>query len=255
MWQTVVRNGASVTWGDYLASVRGDAGAPPGPGTRFWKHQDPRRHLPLWERRVPRERIHVVTVPPSGSDRTLLWRRFCEVLQVDPEVFTLDVRRTNESLGTAESELLRRLNTEISGRVHPATYESWVKLFAARQVLERREHQHGFGLPEEDLGWVRARAAEIAGFLGDEGYRVVGDLTDLDPRPSGTGAASPDDADPAEMLDAAVALLGGLLLKLDRQGDVPDGVAAKRRGLSGDVRGRAAPGRRTGPRARLRTRR
>ena len=39
-------------------------------------------------RRVPRERVHLVTVPPPGSSPTLLWERFAGLFGLDPAEFT-----------------------------------------------------------------------------------------------------------------------------------------------------------------------
>ena len=218
MWQTLLRNRDAVSWPTYLASVRGDADAPAVYGRRFWEIQDPRSVLPRWESRVPRERIHVVTVPPSGSAPSVLWERFCEVLGIDPAPYSLDVRRTNESLGTGESELLRLLNERLGRDISWTTYERWVKRLAARGVLERRDGQRRYALPEEEHAWLRPPAEEIGRFLQAEGYHVVGDLSELLPRVPTSPTVAPDASEPADAADAAVEVIAAVLRRLDRDG-------------------------------------
>jgi len=239
MWQTLMRNTIDVPWSTYLASVRGDARAPRRFGRRFWRQMDPRFALARWERRVPRDHIHVVTVPPSGSDPALLWSRFCRVIGIDPAACSLDVRRSNESLGSAEAELLRRINTTVAGRITRTEYDRWVKRFVARRVLEQREGVRRIALPEREHGWVRPRAEEICEFLEVHGYDLVGDTGDLLPAPVPASAYAPDDTDVEEVLDAAVDVIAGLVRKAAREG---------RGGVRG---GPDAPGRGAGPRLRL----
>jgi hypothetical protein len=213
MWQTHMRNKASEPWESYLARVREPSALAPY-GKQFWREQDPRLVLGPWESRVPLERIHVVTVPPSGAEPGLLWERFCSVVGADPSACSLQVRRANESLGTAEAELLRRINARVAAEVRPVTYVRWVKNFVAREVLEPRPDQRKFALPEEEHTWLRPRAEEICRFLDGRGYDVVGDLADLLPRPV-PAAVTPDTVEAEEMLDASVDVIAGLLGKID----------------------------------------
>ncbi len=39
--------------------------------------------LGRWLEHLPPERVHLVTVPPPGGDRSLLWRRFADLLGID----------------------------------------------------------------------------------------------------------------------------------------------------------------------------
>jgi hypothetical protein len=219
-WATTMRNSETVGWPTYLASVRGDQGAPRVHGQRFWDQQDPRAVLPRWETCVPREHVHVVTVPPPGSEPALLWQRFCQVLDIDPAPYSLDVRRSNESLGAGESEMLRRLNEHVGRDISWATYERWVKRLAARGVLEHRDGQRRFALPVQEHEWLRLVAEEIGGFL-EGGYDVTGDLSDLLPHAPATPAPAPDDFNPADAADAAIEVLAAVLEKLEHDGERP----------------------------------
>jgi len=264
MWQTLMRNTVTVPWKTYLASLRGDAEAPRQYGERFWRTHDPRFALARWERRVPRDRIHVVTVPPSGTDPSVLWTRFCQVVGIDPAGLSLDVKRSNESLGSGEAELLRRVNAEVADRLPRDSYDRWVKIFVSRRILERRESRRRIALPEREHAWVRPRAEEICEFLETHGYDLVGDTRDLLPAPVPESAYAPDDVDVEEVLDAAVDVIAGVVRKAARNdrrgrgGGKSGGTPAKARpwdrAVSAVDRVRGALGRRIDRRARWRTR-
>jgi len=67
MWQTHLRNKQPLSWDEYITSVRNpSAGGAPW-GKRLWRQQDPAQVLPPFETVVPRERVHLVTVPPAAS--------------------------------------------------------------------------------------------------------------------------------------------------------------------------------------------
>jgi hypothetical protein len=228
MWQTTLRTGVAEPWATYLASVRGDARSGPA-GRRFWHSHDARQVLHRWGTKVPAERIHVVTVPPSGTDPAVLWGRFAGVVGLDPASCSLQVRRSNPSLGCVEAEVLRRLNGALDGRLSLAAYKRWVKRFVSYDVLERRSDQRRFALPESELTWLRPRAEQIVAFLDRAGYDVVGDLRDVLPVPGRAEVPPPDAVEQAEVLDAAVDVLAELLVRLDAQRGAAGG--PRRRGL------------------------
>jgi hypothetical protein len=205
MWQTHLRNKRTVTWREYLDSVR-DPADPASPwGRRLWSQQDPAQVLGRWAARVPAERTSVITVPASTAEPDLLWRRFASVLGVDPTGFDLDVPRSNPSLGAVECEALRRINVDVADRIPGPVYVDLVKRFVAREVLEREPNEHALVLPGSDRDWVRERSAVQIAALREGGYHLVGDLAELVDdalRPAETRA--PDDIDEADV----VALLG-----------------------------------------------
>ena len=55
--------------------------------------------LDRWTAGIPRERVHLVTVPPPGSSPTLLWERFAGLFGLDVEEFA-PTERVNASLGS-----------------------------------------------------------------------------------------------------------------------------------------------------------
>ncbi len=160
MWQTQLRSRQTTTWAEFVAGIRA-----PDPSRQwsmaFWQGQDLPELLARWRRHVPREHLHVVTAPRPGNPPELLWQRFCEVLGVDPSEHDLQATRSNPSLGTAEAELLRRVN-EALAESQQVGRQPWLR--TVRQLgreLEGRPQARRFSLPEEDLGWVTARSQGI----------------------------------------------------------------------------------------------
>jgi hypothetical protein len=224
-WHTRMRNGHTESWQEYLRAAHGDADWDP----RLWDGLDPRLALPHWEEHVPRERIHVLTVPPSGTPQDVLWKRFSAVVGLDPSRYSLDVPRLNESLGSAETEVLRRINLRVAGRLDRHGYERLVQPLVIRRTLVRRPDQQRYALPVEEHDWVRSRVEEIVAFLRDRGYPVTGDLDDVLPVAPIRSAPAPDDVDLDAALDAATDVVGALLERLDEAARVPP----RRRGAPG----------------------
>ena len=74
---------------------------------------DPLDVLDRWGAGLPPERVHVVTVPPAGTDPGLLWERFAGLVGIDPDTVDTTVARANPSLGAEEVTFLRRVNERI----------------------------------------------------------------------------------------------------------------------------------------------
>jgi hypothetical protein len=234
-WHTRMRNGHTESWTEFLERVRGQ-----DPGdSKLWQAQDPRLAFERWGRHVPHERLHVVTVPPSGVGQEVLWERFCAVVGLDARRYSLDVPRLNESLGLAETELLRRINVRLSQRMGRSAYTRLVQPTVIRKVLVRRPHQQKYALPAEETDWVRVRTDEIIGYLRNGGHPVVGDLDDLVPRPASPSVPAPDDVDLEQALDAATDVIAALLKDLQ----TADRRSRRRSRRRGTRRGAAAPAR------------
>lgn len=182
MWQTTLRNRGTSTWPEYLAALRAPRRpSTTGGGRQFWRSQDTPAVLERWRAHVPLESLHVVTVPRPDSPRELLWRRFCLVLGVDTTGHHLWPRRANPSLGVAEAELLRRVNSRLAGA--DITTKNW--LFWTRWLgreLEERAAPARLTIPRGDLDWLTDRAERIVRQLRETGYPVVGDLDELLPQ-------------------------------------------------------------------------
>ena len=211
MWQTGLRSQRPDTWAEYVADLRSPSHG--GPGRKFWLSQDAPDVLQRWRKHLPLECLHVVTVPPPGSPRELLWQRFCSVLGVETTGHSLQPRRSNPSLGTAEAELVRRVNVLLhDADIAPRRWLRWSRWLG--HELEQRNDMARFTLPADELGWLSTRAEKIVEGLRRGGYPVVGDLDELLPPAAPDPGRHPSDASDAEVLDAAVDAVHRAVLKL-----------------------------------------
>jgi hypothetical protein len=177
-WQQALRSGADESFDAYLKRLRRNEGKAKG---RLWMNKDIPKVLGNWSRFVPPERIHVVTVPPSGSDPLLLLQRFCHVLDVDHTRLNTNVARSNESLKHIGAEVLRRVNANLDQEFRRRdVYGDVGKRFLAAQILGRMDGRR-IRLPKDMEEWVRSVSARHIEFLAQGGFHVVGDLTDLEP--------------------------------------------------------------------------
>lgn len=227
-WQTSVRSKNTVSWDDFKTGVRKSTGLRARLGRlsdpaaiKFRRIHDVPRVLAAWGAAVPPERLHVVTVPASSADPTLLWRRFAGVVGLDPQLGS-DSERANESLGYASTELLRRVNILLDD-VPLHDYYAIVRENLAKKVMSQRSAQESRprldqATLEFGLGWNdRTRQA-----VERSAAQVVGDLEhDLPTIATERHREAVDDHQPApsdeELLDAASATLEGLHGLLDRQ--------------------------------------
>ena len=226
-WQTSVRNGSTVTWSDFRRRVRRAGGlrARGVPGAdrvavMFRRVQDTDRILDAWGPQVAPSRLHVVTVPPSSGDPTLLWRRFAGVIGIDPGLGEL-TERANESLGYASTELMRRVNASL-GPVLPSEYNPTLREHLAMRILSARSGREGrprLDGPTYDfaLRWnQRARDAIVS-----TGAQLAGDLEDLPVERTTRGQELVDDSAPTpsadELLAAADDALQGMQKLVDRR--------------------------------------
>jgi hypothetical protein len=214
MWQESVKNGRVLGFQPYLRSLRAPGG-PRSPGGRFWRDQDAVGALARWGQAIPPERMHVVTVPPPGGARTLLWHRFADVLGVDPARYDSCVGRGNVSLGAAEAELLRRVNRALDGRLRWPAYGGFVKDGFTTEILAERLGAAPIALPPRWRPWVLERARRLVADLRESGYDVVGDLDELiDDTTADVGESPAPNAE--SQLDAAADALATVLLARSR---------------------------------------
>ncbi len=205
-WQQELAKGETWTWEEYAAAVRDPEQGPASAGVAFWLRQDVVRVLDIWEAEVPRERVHLVTVPPAGSPPEPLVERFAAATRLDPVWLEAADYRGNVSVGVVEAEVLRRLNASLGDRLNERQYTR-VVANGLRPVLQDRRHPVPMGLPEEHVGWVTERASAMVEQLRRREHDVQGDLDDLLPRAAATAVARPDAVEPAELADAAMVAL------------------------------------------------
>lgn len=211
-WQESTQNGATWTWPDYLDGVMRNSGTP---GRRFWRQQHLPRILRTWGSVVPRERLHLVTLPPPGGPRDVLWRRFCAAVGLVPERYDTESYAQNESLGVAAAELMRTVNTAAAGQLPPGVYDRQLKWFVAKTLLPARADDPRVGVPAEHRPWFAERSERLVEELDGLGVDVVGDLRDLISDRSAAAAADPSTVSDADRLAAAVEAIVALAQRAD----------------------------------------
>lgn len=179
-WQTSIRNKGTESWEDFRTGVRGATGLRARLGlfsnpvaAKFRRIHDMPSVLAAWGKAVPPERLHVVTVPASSVDPSLLWRRFAGVVGLDPALGS-DFEPANESLGYASTELLRRVNLELDD-VALHDYHAIVRENLARKVmsplsqqesrprLDRATFEFGLDWNSRTRDGVEAAGAQLVG--------------------------------------------------------------------------------------------
>lgn len=210
VWQEGVKNGDTVTYADFLAQAL-DGWDGPGAAAGMWRGQNLASVADRWGSVVGHENVVVVTVPPAGSDKDVLWRRFVEAVGLpDVEYAVPDVPR-NPSLGTVETELLRRVVTKLPEDLPWPTYSRQVKRRLAQRRLVKHKAGGSLSVPAARHDDVRRVSAEMLEAIRRQGCQVVGDLADLEPAfaPDGT---SPDEVSDAQLLERALDVLVPLVL-------------------------------------------
>lgn len=190
-WQEQVKHNLAVTFDDFLAEMVDHSPDTEPPFARhFWPLQDAGHLLARWREVVGHERIHLITVPPRGGARQVLWRRFCATAGLDPDRYGVEFPVGNVGLGAAEAEFFRRVNAGIADMT-PRDYAAVVRNGLMRDVADADAER--LAVPKQHFDEVRERAADLVRVLREEDYHVVGDLDELVPEPadhSGRGLTS-----------------------------------------------------------------
>ena len=206
-WQEEIKNRGAWTWQQFAGAVRDPDAAARNPARGFWMRQDLPAILETWQPAVPTERIHVVTVPLAGAPAGVLLDRLASVVGFDPERLTEEPPWTNETVGLAGTEALRRLNERLDNTLNQRQYDRVVKLTIVR-ILAERTTPVRLVVPAEDFNWVQERGRAMIDAVRRGGYPVVGDLAELEPVPA--EGRRPDEVDDAEVLDLTLTALAGL---------------------------------------------
>ena len=213
MWQETVQNGRTWTFAEYLDGIeswrpghRDESQEAPESGRTFWRQQNVVRIARTWSSLgAP---VSVVTVPPPGAPRELLWERFCSVLGTPPTDFA-PARMGNESVGAASTLVIRRLNELLddAGLSFPAGTDVRKGLLAKQVLAARRSDEPAIGLPV--AAWVRDHAAQMVSALSSGDVALVGSWDDL--TPVDVPGVDPATIDDALLAEAAIAGLAGVL--------------------------------------------
>jgi hypothetical protein len=213
-WQESVKHGRSQSFGAYLrrGGVRRSSSA--AEGTRTFQAQRLPEVLRRWGAELAPDHVHVVTVPPPGSDPGLLWERFAGLLGVDdPHRFKpgSSVRR-NERLGVADIELLRRVNRALRTRVDRSVRTRLTKDVYAQTVLPRVSSTAPPVLPAKLRPELDAISQQWIDDIRQHEYDVRGDLQDL--MPQHVDGPAPTDWSSTELIDTSVAATAELLAEI-----------------------------------------
>ncbi len=212
MWQETIQNGRTWTYGEYLAAAEewrpkpgGVMKGAPKAGRTFWRQQNVVRMATDWSAAAP---VTLITLPHPGASRSLLWDRFCRVLDVAPDGWA-DARASNESIGAASALVLRQMNELLdeAGLQFP-TGDQVRKQYLAKKVLAgRKKEEPAIGLPVSK--WVRKHSTFMVEELQGLDLTFIGDWGDLDP--VDVPGIDPGDVSHREIIDAAVVGLAALV--------------------------------------------
>lgn len=199
-WQESIKQGRRWTFEKFLATAQEN------PDLWFWRAQCLPKVLSRWGAGLAPEQVHVVTVPKSAGAPDELWQRFCRVFEIDPAWAPVDGARANQSMGVAETALIRRLNARLKkeglSEHHHATL---VREILVHQNLAHREGLRAT-LPPHLHGWVSDVAETWIEWAEGSGIDVVGDLEDLRPSPPPEDGEwlDPDQPPQGKVVDAAL---------------------------------------------------
>ena len=209
-WQETTKNYRTWSWEQFARELVDEE-----PGGRaqqvFWRQQDVPAVIQRWSRHVPLERIHVITVPPDGARRDVLWSRFCSVVGLEGGDFQ-PPRDLNSSLGVVSSALMHRVN--LAARKQAVEHSAYKKVFhrkLARDVLAaHRQEEAPITVDLRTEAWVRERATRLVRELSESGVDIVGDLQELSPGPRRSGRVPTDvtDTELLELCTEALVTLG-----------------------------------------------
>lgn len=173
----------------------------------FWGVQEIPDVLDRWGSTLPRKQVHLVTVPPPGSPRSVLWDRFTSVLGIDPERFQPHQDRANVSLGVPEAAVLRRLNEAIEDIVWNHNYRPLVREYLVHRNLSFNTDSARLAVPPKVWDWAHDLSRRWVAEVALRGYDVVGSLDDLIPVEPPLPFVDPDDPDPETVGDVAIQAL------------------------------------------------
>lgn len=182
-WQEGIKHGRGLRFRPFLDRML-DPERRHSHATKFWRHQDIVDLMERWGAGLPPERIHLVTAPPPGAPRDLLWQRFCAVVGVDPGLAEFPEVGANTSLGITAIDVLRRVNKQLRrGKDNPPLLRRTVKQSLVNGAL-RQDTSPRVTTPQELLPRLAEITDDWVKRIDAAGYDVVGDLADLTPRPA-----------------------------------------------------------------------
>lgn len=200
VWQEALKMNSQRSFDDFMdAALHGGRLR----GAWSWASQDIQAVLQRWSPVLPPDRLTVVTVPPPGAPRGLLWQRWCEAVDIDDSSLDTDVNYANESIGAPQAALLHRVKPHLSGPLTEGNVRHrWVRQYFGHEVLVPQRGPRFTPRPAQ-IADLHERSAEAAAYVAAAGHPVVGDLGDLTPDLSASGSPHPDDVPDDEIVEVA----------------------------------------------------
>ncbi len=198
-WQSFTRNRGLDDWATYEQRLQRMAGGRKGRRGKavksFRRAQDVAGILRRWDGLGDHVTTSVVVVPPSGSEPTALWRRFCEAAGLDAGDPEAAGRRSNESLGYGSCDALVRLNRALEPLDKGAYTRARKRLLEA--LLPLRSQEGKPVLSEAGAALAATLNADILDAVARHGVRLVGSADELptEPRPGAPAEVPPPDPD------------------------------------------------------------
>ncbi|MFA6298810.1 MAG: hypothetical protein WC642_06570 [Nocardioides sp.] len=215
-WQESIKQGRKWSYRRFLSRV--EHGKP-----WFYRAFDLPTVLGAWGAGLDPAHVHVVTVPPKGAPGDLLWQRFCMVLGIDPAWAPRDSDRLNQSLGVAETQVIRKLNRRMDRSTRrEATYDELIREMLAQNELVGRVSDP-VRMPPRLQPWAEAETARWVEWVEQSGVDVVGDVADLRPLPPAEDEryVDPDKISTKQQLRVAMDALSAMTREAARRPD-PD---------------------------------
>jgi len=209
-WQEFVKNGSTVGIDDY--PVREDT----SPEQEWdWGTLDLADVLRRWGASLPRERVHVLTLPKPGTPRDELWIRFARLVGVDHTTCDVSGSVQNESLGVVEVELLRRVNAELVDFTSAIDRGNWIRGYLAQGKLVPRRGEKFWPSPAR-IEELRERGDRSVDFVISQGYDVIGDVEDLRTPKQVPERRHPDSVTDTEIAAAGAATIAAMMTDVRR---------------------------------------
>jgi hypothetical protein len=177
-WQENLKHRRAFRYSRFLELIQ-DPERPGRLASWFWGVQEIPAILDRWAHDLPPERVHLVTVPPSGGAPEVLWQRFAQAFDVADLDLDLETGRSNPSLGVPEIALLRRINNAVNKQLAPKHYRPLVRELLAHQTLSQRRRTPRLGLPPTMRQWVGDLERSWVDEVTRRGYDVIGDVDEL----------------------------------------------------------------------------
>ena len=206
-WQERIKNRKNITYDAFLDRVFTSWDkSQTSVSSMFWKSQNLIALTQRWSRAVGTENVRLVTVPAPGTAPDELWRRFASAADLPNLDYEIPDSTSNASIGTTETELLRRLNPMFPEDLAWPQYAVRIKNRFVQRDLSQHNTSGRLTVPDCRHETTEQIAGEMIDFLRGSGCPVIGDLEELRPV-FRADSVMPDEVGTEELLGLALELL------------------------------------------------